>query len=440
MTSVRSAAQSPDTRQGRSRLWTRRLGLTREIATISIYPSRGRSHSSADDLSALAAYTRSLLAALPEMERRRHVVLTNIKSDAPERFLESEVEVREVWEKGRLRLMRQLLRAVRRTPSLKLIHLQHEFNQFGPPITIPLIPLLLWTIRFVLRKKVVITYHEVVSRELLTPELTGQIALPVPPRIAIPLFRIYYRATSFAANEIFVQHTKFRDILRNEMGVSTPIRILPLGSDVDVALADRMASREKYGIQSSERVLLYFGVLDWRKGLHVLIDAFERLPADDFRLIVGGGQPVNRKDSPEYQAWYSGVAERLERNPSIVNLGFVAEADIPTLFAAADLVVLPYIVPQVVSAVLTHAASHERPFIASQAFRGHAEPLTLFDADAETLAEKIRWSFNEHYADLEHYSRRYKHENSWTRSANLLAERYNAVLRRSRKPRTQTDN
>jgi glycosyltransferase involved in cell wall biosynthesis len=414
----------------------RRLGLAKEIATIAIYPSRGRSHSSADDLSALAAYTHSLLAALPEVERQRHLVLTNIKSVTPERFTENDIEVREVWNKGHLRLVHQLLRAVRRTPSLKVVHLQHEFNQFGPPPTIALIPLLVWTIRFVLRKKVIITYHEVVGGELLTPELARQIALPVPAHIARRLLKIYYRGTSFAANEIHVQHVKFREILRDEMGVSRPIVVLPIGADTDAVLADRTTSREKYGIRPEERVLLFFGLLDWRKGLHVLIEAFDSLPAGHFRLMIAGGQPVNRKNTREYQAWYSSVAEGIAKQPGIVNLGFVAEADIPMLFAATDLVVLPYVVPQLVSAVLTHAASYERPVIASQAFSGHADPLVLFNADADSLAEKIRWSFDEHYADLEDYSRRYKRENSWTRSAKLLAERYAAVLTKSRNHQT----
>ena len=109
-----------------------------------------------------------------------------------------------------------------------------------------------------------------------------------------------------------------------------------------------MASRRNYGIQPEERVLLFFGLLDWRKGLHVLIEAFDRLPADRFRLLVGGGQPVNRKETREYQAWYSGIREGIAKHPGIVHLGFVREADIPMLFAATDLVVLPYVVPQMV--------------------------------------------------------------------------------------------
>ena len=62
------------------------------------------------------------------------------------------------------------------------------------------------------------------------------------------------------------------------------------------------------------------------------------------------------------------------------------------------------------------------PFIASRAFSGHVDSVVLFEPDAKSLAEKIRWSFDEQYGDLESYSRRYKHENSWTNSAKRLAD------------------
>lgn len=416
------------------------VSSTREVATVAVYPSRGHSHSSESDLSALAAYTHSLLSALPVVERRRHLVLTNIKSGAPGSYTEGEIEVFESWDKGSFRFFIQILRAIRRVPDLKVVHLQHEFNQFGPPKTVPLIPAFVWTVRFILRKKVVITYHEVVGRELLTPELATKIGLPVPVHIALVLLRAYYRVTSFAATEIFVQHDKFRELLRDEMRISKPIHILPIGAHSNVALADRTDSRENYGIQPQELALLYFGLLDWRKGLHVLVEAFGKLPGNDFRLLVAGGQPLNRRDTPEYEAWYSTVAEQMANDPRIENLGFVDEADVPMLFSAADLVVLPYVVPQLVSAVLMHAASYERPFIASEAFSGHLDPSVLFKADADSLAEKILRSFNGSYSELADYSRRFALLNSWVRTAALLAERYNTLLMNSSGHQTIQEN
>jgi glycosyltransferase involved in cell wall biosynthesis len=400
----------------------------REIATISIYPAQGHSHSSAQHLSALAAYTRSLLHALPEEERNRHIVLTNLKPNVATSFEDHGIKVREVWQKGNPKFVWQIIRAVRSTPSLKLIHLQHEFNQFGSIFTLPLIPILLWFLRFILRKKVVITYHEVAGRELLNPELAENFLLPVPQCIARILFKLYYRITSFAANELLVQHTKFRGILRDEMNIKKSIQILPIGTEDQVNLSDRASSREKFAILPDERVLLFFGTLDWRKGLNILIDAFEALPSPMYRLIIGGGQPVRIKHRPEYQEWYAGISEKIARNKKITQIGFVSDEDIPSLFAACDLVVLPYVVPQMVSAVLNHAASYERPVIGSEAFKGHADPLILFKADTPSLTEKIQWSFDGHEQKLLDYARRYKVENSWTRSAATLTGRYAHIL------------
>lgn len=395
----------------------------REIATICIYPAEGQSHSSAQHLSALAAYTRSLLHALPEKERVRHVVLTNLKQNSPTVFSDNGIEVREVWIKDDPRFVRQIVNAVRAIPSLKLIHLQHEFNQFGGMSTVPRIPILLWILRFILNKKVLLTYHEVAGRELLNPDLAENFCLPVPLGMARRLFKGYYRITSFAANELLVQHTEFREILRQEMGIKKSIHILPIGTEDPVGLADRIASRQKFGCLPHERVLLFFGTFDWRKGIDILMEAFERLPSSGYRLILGGGQPTRIKHRPEYQAWYARIEKKVVENRNIIPLGFVSDEEIPALFAASDLVVLPYVVPQRVSAVLNHAASYERPFIGSEAFKGQVDPLVLFKADPENLTQKIHWGFD-HQPELLDYARRYKRENSWTRSATILTDRY----------------
>lgn len=400
---------------------------SREIATIAIYPEQGKSHSSSRHLSALAAYTRTLLHALPEADRKRHVVLTNIKDQPAATFQDNGIEVREVWRKGTFGYAFQIINAVRAIPTLKLIHLQHEFNQFGGAITVPLIPLMLWTLRLILRKRIVITYHEVLGNEMLTPELVKKFCLPVPSRPARFLFKAYYRFTSTAGHMILVQHQKFSDRLQKEMGVQRPIRILPIGTETNVALADRMKSRAFYGYLPDEKVLLFFGTLDWRKGLDILIEAFKELPPH-YRLLIGGGQPVRIKHRPEYQEWYRTIDAGIKSDARINHIGFVNDDDISTLFASSDLVVLPYVVPQMVSAVLNHAASYERPFIASNAFDGHADPVSLFPATIEGLRDKVIWSFNGHWEELHSYSVRYKEENSWTRSAALLSIYYADTL------------
>lgn len=398
----------------------------REIATISIYPQQGKSHSSAAHLSALAAYTRSLLQALPIHDKQRHLVLTNLKSDETAMFLDGYLEVHECWRKGTWRFALDIIRTIRKYPEIKVIHLQHEFNQFGGAATIPFIPLMLWILRLIYKKKILITFHEVLGSEMLTPELIKKFCIPVPSRPARILFKMYYKFTSAAAHTVIVQHQRFVDRLHNEMNIESRTRILPIGTETDVTLAPREDSRKKYGYTNDQQVLLFFGTLDWRKGLDLLLEAFSRLP-EHYRLVIGGGQPVRIKHRPEYQSWYQGIETGIKRDKRITHIGFVDDEDIPELFAACDLVLLPYVVPQMVSAVLNYAASYERPFIASSAFDGHASLLALFPINADGLHNKIRWSFDGHLESLKKYSQQYKSENSWTGSASLLSSYYKEV-------------
>lgn len=402
--------------------------MPRLIATIAIYPEEGKSHSSASDLSALAAYTRSLLHALPEEARKKHVVLTNLKTKSPRVFFDENIEICEVWRKGNLAYFFQILRSLRNTPSVRLVHLQHEFNQFGGTATLPFIPLMLGIIRFFMRRKVVVTLHEVFGKDLLNPALAGNYCLPIPVAMARPLFKFYYRILSLVTNEFIVQHPQIERVLHEEIGVKTPSTILPIGTETDVVLADREKARAKYGIPPGQKLLMFFGTLDWRKGLDVLLDAFERLPSGEYFLLIGGGRPVRIQHRPEYIAWHAKLMERMDANPVVRHLGFVPDDDLPLLFAAADLVVLPYVVPQIMSAVINHAASHERPFIGSDAFCGQVDPVALFQATPDDLARKIQWAFAEGKDSLIAYSLRYKAENAWERGARTMLGAYARAL------------
>ncbi|MDY0149016.1 MAG: glycosyltransferase [Kiritimatiellia bacterium] len=402
--------------------------MSRDVATIAIYPEEGKSHSSAHDLSALAAYTQSLLHALPEEARKQHVVLTNLKTPSPHVFLDQQIEIHEVWKKGTLTYFFHILRRLRTISSLRIVHLQHEFNQFGGTATLPFIPLMLGIIRFFMRCKVVVTLHEVFGKDLLDPALAGNYCLPIPVALARPLFKLYYRILSCVTDEFIVQHPRIEQVLREEMGVKTPSTILPIGTETHVVPADRENAWVKYGIPPGRKLLMFFGTLDWRKGLDVLLDAFEQLPSGEYFLLIGGGQPVRIQHRPEYITWHAKLMERVKANPAIRHIGFVPDDDLPLLFAAADLVVLPYVVPQIMSAVINHAASYERPFIGSDAFNGQVDPVALFQATPDDLTRKIQWAFAEGKNRLIAYSLRYKTDHAWERGARIMLGAYARAL------------
>ena len=407
---------------------------TREISSIVIYPDTSSASAPAEQLSALAEYSHALLGSLAESERGRHRILTSVKSQLGHTYQDRGLEVLETWEKGRLRFAWQIFRHLWRHPELKVVHLQHEFNQFGRTLTIPLIPTLLLAIRWLLRRRCVITLHEVLGPAVLKAELMEKLCINFPARLARLLMFHYYRLVCAASHIVFVQHEDFRQVLQNDYRIKTDIRLLPLGTAQHPRVLPRVEARRHLGYQADERVLLFFGTIDWRKGLDVLMDAFARLPAGPYRLIIAGGQPVRIKNTPAYQEWYAKLAARMKAQPGVQTFGFISDEDIARLFSAADLVVLPYVIPQRVSAVLNQAASYELPFLGSEAFTGHADPLVLCPATPEGLSAKIEWAFSGHLEDLRNYARLYKKEHAWERSAEVLAEAY-AELRNDPPPR-----
>jgi glycosyltransferase involved in cell wall biosynthesis len=98
---------------------------------------------------------------------------------------------------------------------------------------------------------------------------------------------------------------------------------------------ERSALRAQLGFPPGGRLLLTVRRLVPRMGLDVLLHAFRHLAGDfpDLQLAVGGSGPLE----PELRALAGelGLADRVRF------LGFVPEDELPALYAAADLFVLP---------------------------------------------------------------------------------------------------
>jgi glycosyltransferase involved in cell wall biosynthesis len=77
-------------------------------------------------------------------------------------------------------------------------------------------------------------------------------------------------------------------------------------------------------------LLLFVGRLRYYKGLHVLLNALPDVPA---RLLIGGSGP--ERERLEAQAAALGIADR------VCFLGDIADGELPALYHAADIFVLP---------------------------------------------------------------------------------------------------
>ena len=135
-------------------------------------------------------------------------------------------------------------------------------------------------------------------------------------------------------------------------GPFTDLLGMPPGSDL----------RAQLGIGRDAFIVLAFGHVADRKNLDLVIAALAELPA--VHLIVAG-RATSANDRPI--AWYADCARRVgvEQRVHFAD-GFIAEADIPAWFAAADAIALTYargFVSQ--SGVLQIAVLWDRPLLAS---------------------------------------------------------------------------
>jgi glycosyltransferase involved in cell wall biosynthesis len=97
-------------------------------------------------------------------------------------------------------------------------------------------------------------------------------------------------------------------------------------------------ARDVLGLAGQRRVALFLGIIRPYKGVDLLLEAVARQPVDSDWSLVVAGEPWGRLgDALREQTRRLGIEERVH-----LKLGWVSELEIPTLLAAADLVVLPY--------------------------------------------------------------------------------------------------
>ena len=124
---------------------------------------------------------------------------------------------------------------------------------------------------------------------------------------------------------------------------------------------DRHEARRRLGLPAEAPLALFFGL--WRpyKGLDLLLDAFAAVATEvpRARLLVAGA-PRMSTESIERRARREPLAGRVVLEPR-----YLSDEEIDLRFAAADVVVLPYLAASQ-SAVLARALGYARAVIASR--------------------------------------------------------------------------
>ncbi|MGC4104024.1 glycosyltransferase [Ferruginibacter sp.] len=151
------------------------------------------------------------------------------------------------------------------------------------------------------------------------------------------------------------------------------------------------AARQKLGIGSNEKIVLFFGFIRKYKGLDVLLDAVKLLKDNDAaatpRFLIAGEFYGDRKTYDE-QIERLGIADKL-----LLHTNFITDSEVKYFLCAADVVIQPY--RNATQSGVTPLAYHfEVPMIVTNvgglpALVPDGKAGLVAEPDAVSIAEKI---------------------------------------------------
>jgi len=159
-------------------------------------------------------------------------------------------------------------------------------------------------------------------------------------------------------------------------------------------VSDGQNARNHFGIPADRKTLLFYGGAYRRKGLHLVVKALLDLPRETPMFLLCAGQQAGE---PRVQR---GLQTLISEGRARVLSHYVYEEEEKLLFAASDIVLLPYIKHFGNSAVLSRAAGAGKMVIASdeelvgRLVKKHRLGLLFPSGDAAALRQSIRRAIN----------------------------------------------
>ncbi|MEY2978378.1 MAG: hypothetical protein RLZZ435_2517 [Cyanobacteriota bacterium] len=119
------------------------------------------------------------------------------------------------------------------------------------------------------------------------------------------------------------------------------IEVIPCGTDIESFQSLPTAeARQVLGWDPADKIALYVGRFDRRKGIETLVRAASLLTDPQFRLVIVGGCDPKKSDGAEYQR-IAGLVESLGLQDRVTFAGRVGHDRLPLYYAAANVCVVP---------------------------------------------------------------------------------------------------
>jgi D-inositol-3-phosphate glycosyltransferase len=146
------------------------------------------------------------------------------------------------------------------------------------------------------------------------------------------------------ANCIVATSPQEKDSLRHLVSPLGHIEIIPCGTDTDnFHLMSKTEARAKLGLDLPEKIVLYVGRFDPRKGIETLVRSCQQLRSNysgHFKLILVGGSSPERSDGEE-RARIEKIVQEVGLEEQTLFAGQIGHDRLPLYYAAADVCVIP---------------------------------------------------------------------------------------------------
>ena len=146
------------------------------------------------------------------------------------------------------------------------------------------------------------------------------------------------------ADTIIATSPQEQEHMRTLVSSKGNIMVIPCGTNIDCfGSIDREAGRAKIGVQPEEKLVMYAGRFDERKGIETLVRAIAKDEVkrhENLKLMIVGGSTPGEKDGMEQERIVSLVRE-LGIEDITKFTGRVQHEDLAAYYAAADICVVP---------------------------------------------------------------------------------------------------
>lgn len=163
------------------------------------------------------------------------------------------------------------------------------------------------------------------------------------PQVANTRLRIE-REILERANCVVATSPQEQETLRSLVSTRGQIEVIPCGTDTtNFRITSKAQARAKLKLGNHEKIILYVGRFDERKGIETLVRAFALLKAQEIqnlKLIIVGGSSVDMPDGAERKR-IENIVNELGITNSTFFAGRIGHDILPLYYTAADVCVIP---------------------------------------------------------------------------------------------------